>query len=528
MKNIKICFEYHLANENIYFLDDLIDKDKLEYFNQLLLKYSKEWYITYIDKTLYKDISIGQAINFDFRANCALELKILFVLFSHENLSKNLEFHVSKEYDIKNDILLFLDVLSISYTVVRKNEVVPVIVNLYNVVHKESYLKRTFRNILAFSNNILKEKAKKRAFFQGYGSTKKLISLFDNEFVTDQLFPNIDYIFSRKSPLYFNPSLPFDSKIDNCSHQQNISDQTIESCLEYLVVNFYNKILSDIKKLIDYIEEIFSKLNIKDTVLMCEIPMVSSIISQLIHKNNGKVYLLNHGLRDFGTEAIMHNFDDIDGVFCWSEYEYNFFNSKGVHCVKCGYPIFREIEIIKNDNIQINKKSKICILPDLHFEYWNFNQKKSLEDLLFLVSELTAHGYDRNNISIKIHPGLMNIDFFELLFNDILPKENILKDKSITTVIKEHDLIIGPFSTAIYETIFLGKPYVVYSSYSEFFEENIIRDIGFEIFNSTTIDQLIKYLDNFYYEEFDTLKKKLLYDNSYAEVNKIISNEFKD
>ncbi|NQY23179.1 MAG: hypothetical protein HRT41_04050 [Campylobacteraceae bacterium] len=529
---IRVCFEYQLINSDTLFISDCIEFKKYQEFNEKLLKIAANWYMKDdVDITLYKGISIGKSIDFDFRASNVTELQVLFVLFSNDNLSKEIKFIISDNYVIKDTLVFLLKLLGVNYSFFKSDLKAISIVNSYNIFYKDSIFKKTLRNNITWSNNFFKRNKKEKSFFQGYSSTQKLISYFNNAIVSDQLFVSINHIMSSNKTLYFNPTIVNNKSknlVLNNLEENNFKNNNIEEILEIMLTRYYNKLVNKAIATIDNIVIKFKQLNIMNVILMCEIPLISSLISQIIHKRQGKVYLLNHGVRDFSIKAIMNNINQLDGIFCWSKYELDFFNkyNNRIKTIPCGYPIFLERKREKEKKLNISKSSKILILPDLNFEYWDTSIKKGLDDLLLLIKKLINVGYNRNNITVKIHPGTMNIDFFYYLLDGLLEEKNILKDGNINEIIDKNDLVIGPFSTVLYESIFLNTPYIVFGSYLELFTENIFYNLNIPIFNSKTIHELIKYLDNFDYIDFDKLKDKMLYKNNYKEVCSIIKNEF--
>ena len=335
------------------------------------------------------------------------------------------------------------------------------------------------------------------------------------------VIPNsINKVLSNSSVLYLNLILYRQS--EKTLDFPLLKERSIPSIIKLLVEKYYKNIEKDIKKNIDSFKEALSRNKIQNVVLMSDVPTSSSIVTQLIHYMNGKVYLLNHGVRDYSHTSICHNLNEVDGIFCWSKYEYDTFNALNIKSIKSGYPIFLEKSESPRKQ-KIDKNSKILFLPEFHAEYWETCPKKGVNDLLEVVNSLLIEGYSKENIFVKIHPGAYNIKFFEELLCELIPLKNLYQKESIYDVIKSVDIVIGPYSTTVYETIFLGKPYFAYSSYNNIYADSIFNTVDLPIFY--TIDALIDGLNNFKLLNIEKLKKELLYQISYKEMAEIISKE---
>jgi len=498
--------------------------DKYNNYQDELVDILDTWYIKNgKDITSYKNISLGKAFNFNFRTEYSEEINLVLMIFSFNNINQNYKIFISKNYNININLFEIMKLLKIKYEIIRTTDIINDVLVKKIAIVKDSFLKSFIKECIVLFNNIFKKKCKKRTFFQGYHSTKELIKYLDNNFVTDQL-PYKEIIFSSNKSLYFNPNNSLGDKIESnitaCFSEANF---IMSDVMAILMNNHYLENKTKYTKFIDSIFTNFKKLNIQNAILMTLKTGVSSVISQYIHLINGKVYLYVHGIRDFGKSVSRGDLvGAADGILCWSEFDYSKYKKldRNLKLFKAGYPYFNTLQPLKRVNSTKNKDMKILILPTGIFKLPGFDNQKSFNSILELIRELLLKGYNKDNIIIKIHGGNLNLEFFKNYIGDFFPKENIVQKENILHLMKKSDIIIGTISTSIYESLFLGIPYILYDKHLDLFNENILMSLNIPYFSSG--NEVVNFLDDFKYPDIGSLKKEMLYSSNYEEILKIL------
>lgn len=513
MKKIyNICFEYQLRNRDTSFFVDLINTEKYENFNNDLMNSLEQWYLR-LDQTslYYKEIFIPDIIKYEIFARSALELQCIFFLFSFS--PDMIVFHISKNFIVPQSIINILKSFNISYQIIKEDIVLHEITKAYSITQKDSFWKNLIRFFYKAINNMTKRGGAPRVYFQSYHSTKKLVQGLDEHYVSD-LFPRSFYsILSKNSFIYFNPALlnitfssPFDLNF-------KLERESISEVLNTIVQIYFKINYDTLCTMIDNIILNFNRFQVKDAVINSELPIVNRIIAQYIKNiSGGSVYLLNHGVRSFSKKLYHEKFINFDKVLCWSDFEHRQYQkiNKNLDLIKFGYQEFPKNKRAKTVHLMDKEKeSRIVILPDMHFQYWDINYAKSLDDLVALIATLKLNGYQ--NISIKLHPGHMNKRFFADILKDYISTDSIFMYEPIHEILIEKDVVIGPLSTAFYDAIYMNVPYVVYANNQTKFSNNILENFSLPIFARDDLEKLVDYLKNKKPINSERLRKHLLY-----------------
>jgi hypothetical protein len=310
-------------------------------------------------------------------------------------------------------------------------------------IKKDPFIKKNIRNIISYINNSIKMSffnRTHRTYIQSYHSNVKLIEQLDDGFVSDNFPKKTNLMLDKNKTIYFNPTLinSSTSKIYDDLFIDN--EELLEDFLRNFIYQYYKNNLEVFYEMIDHITENFKKYNVRNAVINTELPLMNNIISQVIKNNNGKIYLLNHGIRTYSACHYHGRHKNYDDVFCWSKFETTVYTSlsKELKCINLGYPHF-----LPNEN-KINYKKidnpSICILPDIHFELWDVNYAEALDAMIILIKYLKENNF--SDISIKIHPGVMNKAFFTDILVEYIDESKIYMNESINEIINIKEINI--------------------------------------------------------------------------------------
>jgi hypothetical protein len=528
--NIKICLEYNIISNEIKFYTDLIDEDKygtpefVHYIYKLLS--SDKWHKD-LDKNLlyYEDYFLPEIQLWDIWVQISHIIKLILFLYSFENFNKNIIIYVSKNYEIEEFIIYILKIMNIKYEIVRVNEKTISHIPTYKEIRGKQYsgIKNSFKRISLFLINFYKKKTADAIYFQGYFSTKDLMGYLNENFVTDLKFKG--FLSRNTARLFQYPT--------KCNRTFLFNNNTIIDLitLDNILLNLFKQIylmnIYQIKCFINGITKKLKKMNIKNVILMHDLPFAHIIIAKYIKKNTGTVMLYQHGPREYSYLDNKYMLKNFDGIFCWSEYEKNMYkdiNNK-FKLVEAGYPYLYSLKGQKKERNSYELKDiVITILPPISLIEIVDRFNKEIHDLISIIKILLKLGVKKENIIIKIHPGHLNKVFFINILKDYLDENSIVKEESMISVVKRSDILIGPISTSAYESIFLNTPYVFFNKYSKFYTNHILNDIKIPTFEK--VEELENILLDFKYPNLTALQEKMLYRYNYNETIEIIKNTF--
>jgi hypothetical protein len=521
---INICFEYQLRDNDVKFIDDFMSYDEFQKANSLLYDVLDTWSNTFENVDFsYKGIFIPDTMKFQFISNNTLELQLIFLIYTHQ--IKNINIVISKNYIIKNSLLEILKILKVEYKIIKHDIILELIYKPATTIKKDPFIKKYIRNIISYINNSIKisfSNRNHRTYIQSYHSNLNLMEQLDDGFVSDNFPKKTNLMLDKNKTIYFNPTLLNSSTSKIYDDFSINNEELLEDFLINFIYQYYKNNLEVFYEMIDHITINFKKYNVKNAIINTELVLVNNIVSQVIKRNNGKVYLLNHGIRTYSACHYHGRHKNYDDVFCWSKFETTIYSSLSKHlkCINLGYPHF-----LLNEN-KINYKKivnpSICILPDIHFELWDVNYAKALDSMIILIKYLKENNFC--NISIKIHPGVMNKAFFADILSEYIDESKIYMNESINEIISISDILIGPISTAYYDSTFLDTPYLVYVDEKKF-SHNIFEFLDIAIYNTTNLDKLISKIGSIDEKEITSIKKKLVYNNSIDEMVNIIKKE---
>ncbi len=529
--NIRICLEYNLISSEIRLYSDLIDEYKygtpefVHYIYKLIS--SNQWHEG-LDKNLlyYEDYFLPEIQLWNILVKSSHIIKFILFLYSFNNYNKNIFIYISNDYKIEEFIIYVLKKMNVTYEIIRLNKKTLLHIPTYKEIRYKQYsgFRNSLKRIPLFFINFYKKKTINGIYFQGYFSTRDMMEYLNENFVTDLKFKKL---LSRNTPRLFQYPTKCNRTIRFSKDNSIIDFIKLDNVLFYLFKQIYLSHIHEVKCLISGITLKLKKMNIKNVILMHDLPLVHIIIAKYIKKNKGKVMLYQHGLREYSyldNKDILKNFD---GIFCWCGYEKNMYkdiNNK-FQLVEAGYPYLHSLKGQKNERDSYNlREIVITILPPISLIEIVDRFNKEINDLISIIKILLKLGVKKENIIIKIHPGHLNKDFFVNILNDYLDENSIVKEESMISVVKRSDILIGPMSTAAYESIFLNTPYIFFNKYSKFYTNHILNDIKIPTFER--VEELEDILLDFKYPNFTALQEKMLYKYTYNETIEIINNTF--
>lgn len=238
--------------------------------------------------------------------------------------------------------------------------------------------------------------------------------------------------------------------------------------------------------------------------------------------------LIQHGVLRYFDNT--HDYHGADIVFLWGEYDKLILNQMDdvPPSIVLGNP---KIEQIKKD-LKVRLKERKGNLAK--------NTKKANKDfkILYIFTadpennhvikanfELFIEGISQmqnSEVIYKMHPSIHPSASFEFyqgyIFKNyidkgIIKQEQILRDGDIYDLIEEADIVIGDFSTSIYDAAALNKPVIKIC-------HSIIEEKYLKFHNAKTTKELIDIIkrlqtDQTYYAEFMKLQKRYLEDVYY-------------
>ncbi|WP_163144574.1 LamG-like jellyroll fold domain-containing protein [Bacillus sp. 22-7] len=220
--------------------------------------------------------------------------------------------------------------------------------------------------------------------------------------------------------------------------------------------------------------------------------------------------LIQHGMISVDNTDD-HDFKGADLVFLWGDYFKRILNAKlgAPNAVVLGNPkveqIRKDLNIGEVSQIMRKESGKFTILYILT---GSLKQDYNRENLaLFLGCISKFHSF---KVMYKLHPNSSLDECNIYLRKGLMKKSQIFKDMNIYDLINQADIIIGDFSTSVFEAAAMNKPVIqiFQSNYPENFVKLSYVRTKDEL---TAIIQKIRY-DEKYFNDFMRNQQKMIND----------------
>jgi hypothetical protein len=222
--------------------------------------------------------------------------------------------------------------------------------------------------------------------------------------------------------------------------------------------------------------------------------------------------LIQHGLIN-QESSIVHDFYGADLVFLWGDYFQRIMKKKmnAPFTKVIGNPKLEQIKLNLNHNKPeikgVKGNLKILYICNGVPEQVNNNKNLSLFfDAIFNIKNI--------NVIYKIHPSISVVDYKEYISAGLMKQSQITKDRNTYELIRESDIIIGDYSSTIFEAAALNKPVI------QIYQENYPREFVQFTYASNSVE-LIRIINQ--------LRNNEKYMNSFMKSqNSKVSNVFQN
>ncbi len=164
-----------------------------------------------------------------------------------------------------------------------------------------------------------------------------------------------------------------------------------------------------------------------------------------------KIFLIQHG---FFYEC--HDFKGADVAILWGSFHERILRElSAIPSVVIGNP---KMEFITNSHTighKQNDSHKSKRVNILYISSPYANSKKNIK--LFLK---TMRNFPKLKVKYKLHPTESKKDYIPYIKKGLMKSKQIAKKKNIYKLISESDIIVGGFSTSLYEAALLKKPII--------------------------------------------------------------------
>ncbi len=518
----------------IYWIDDFIENEDLISNNKLLTDILWNWYLDedLNDLSDLNGFSIGQV----FKSSIEILLVSILKFWSFSkifcrgdiiNCSSNLNYtylSILKYLNSKKDIkLIFYEEVNqlnkpeynnINFDLssrqrnlelfTKKKTVNKFIINLSNMIS----INFNKKNILIFPSS------KFDFIVENFFSTFKKSNINVHLPISKKLiFENLKYrnikFFDENYYNYLNIGI-LNKIFINLETNLNKKNYDIPSQLI-----FYN-LSSFIFPYINYFYNIFLNLdryvnsnNIKCIIVFANVIESSIIYSLIGKKNNIKVVFSPHGMNCWGYHQLIHSNKNkiFDYLISYSQIDTNKFIKIGFNkrkIINLAYPFLKI-----NNSFQSNNKSALILLPDRFVNVFekDKNLYKYLSDIIEILNDLkidinglkSRHSFSLNYLKSKNNYAIIN----KKKINIYTGYGELYKNFS------QINMIIGPISSALIESVDAGIEYYVYQQ---------------EIDNYLKVDSFICDLNSYYHIAKNKDDLKLNIENKKTFKNKYDKN----
>lgn len=446
---------------------------------------------------------------------------LLFLKFYHESIKQydqiiiytSENFLIDDKFIFSNEILKLPRIKFIKKKIKTKYDL-----KKFDYERIESPIKILIKKLFSFKNFAIRFK-KDNLFIQNQPKILNLLRILNRDFFSDYLYRDFKNIINlKKGYLYFYGKRNFPLK----NNYVNIGIN-FEKDLEEIFIGFFK---FNRKRIIDLLEQIinkFNKNNIKCSIIQTYDYLVERVIIQYHFQNKSKCFLYHHGLINTDNNRF-----DVDkflyGYLAWGEYDYNLILNKfnNLKVIKFGNSFFNDKKFEKHMFFP-NKDNKFLILQNVTSYTLKDSYENNLKININIFNLLISIGVKRENIFLKLHPGRSNFHELKKYFSNIYLRENIFNDENIEIIINKSDIIIGPTSTVMYETVMKNKIYICYSEFENKINSSIFFNSDFLV--SRNIEELKNILlkiknVNFRYSN---IYNKLIYDTDMDKKIKLIN-----
>lgn len=460
--------------------NELTNSQFLEAFQKLKI-FSNNWFLEgESDSSLFEGVSIGKCTSYMLFNDLESWIRV-FLIFNSTRFEGSIFYLPNKEY-FPEELYVYLK---------RANIKVNFIAESFDVLGVESTpkqllsIKRTHRKFKSgfFSKassilNIFKKTSSKNLLLLGSRNFNSIINEFQEGNRGIQLFIDPFFIGRRRVlPLLKNRNIKIISGEDlTASYDPNrlvslglamfnklslLEESGSDLFCSLLKEYIYRMVKVQCSNIL-YLKDIITKNNITKTITMAHDSPESYIVKSLMDIVGGESYFEPHGLvtKEKNTyplrEGLAHKF------FTYSKSEKetwkkayniddaNFFSREFISnrsIVKRGVPQNLRVLVLL-DNFQVSLASRI-----------NYFQKHN-----DMIEMLKRQGFE--NITVRPHPSFFNYLKRDRLEGELISKvfKNVTiedsRDIGLLESMDKTDVVIGPLTTSIYESIYSGVIFV--------------------------------------------------------------------
>lgn len=434
------------------------------------------------DISIHHGASIGIATSFMLYNDIETWFRLVLFLENILNLNHHIEFHLgSKEYFPK-EFYFFIQFLKVDIKFIEHNldqkGIEPTPNQLLNINRTHNSVKTDFKSKLISFTNFFKSLRDKNILPLGIKELQQKVDsnnsnvqiLFDPILIGKK--NSIRNIFNRNVKIISGKNHSSDFKNEQESfllqsfskHLNELSFISIKSknLLESTLKNYLSKMFHSQSVNIKYYSFLLEKYNIKSSLSMTHDSPESYIIQNLIKNRSGVSFFSPHGL--IAKDAQLYPSRDLlaDNFFSYSgdesslwHQEYNI-NYSRIH----DDVFFDDPPIIKDSPCKI----KSCLILLDNFQVSLASKINYFEYLKPLIETLGAHNV--NEITVRPHPSFYNyLNSIDLDLQNMINVRFTLQNPSevtLKTCARNFDVIIGPLTTSIYESIYNSTFFIPY------------------------------------------------------------------